>query len=305
MRAALLHLDDALAGQADLRGLVLAAEGRVVAANDLGPALRLWSRPPALEAIARRVREHLPAASGPRLVFAGSGDFHHVTPCLLARALEAAPVESVTVVHIDNHPDWVRWTGGLHCGSWVGAAARLPGVARVVTLGVCSGDIRRGRAREGDLDLVSEDRLALFAYRAPDGARTLQVRDRSWPTIEALGIAAFVARLLQEIPTEAVYLTLDKDVLRPADAATNWDQGRMSAEELFAILGAVLAHRRVIGADVVGDWSAPAYGGGAVAALLKQGEALLDQPWRAPPAAARAANEAVNLRLLGLFADAA
>jgi len=45
--------------------------------------------------------------------------------------------------------------------------------------------------------------------------------------------------------------------------------------------------------------------GGAVAALLKQGEALLDQPWRAPPAAARAANEAVNLRLLGLFADAA
>jgi hypothetical protein len=79
----------------------------------------------------------------------------------------------------------------------------------------------------------------------------------------------------------------------------------MSADELFAILRTVLAHRRVIGADVVGDWSQPAYGGGPAAALLKRAEALLDQPWRGPGPDACARNEAANLRLLDLFADAA
>ena len=34
-------------------------------------------------------------------------------------------------------------------------------------------------------------------------------------------------------------------------------------------------------------WQGFIYGGGPVAALLKQGEALLDQPWRAPSAAQR------------------
>ena len=39
---------------------------------------------------------------------------------------------------------------------------------------------------------------------------------------------------------------------------------------------------------------------------LKRGEALLDQPWRRPDAAAaRRLNEAVNLRLYDLFAEAA
>lgn len=302
MLPALLHLDDALAGQSCLRGRTLASGGCEVAVSDLGPALRLWSRPAALEAFRLRLRDALPAGAGPRLVFAGSGDFHHLTPCLLARALEVAPGPPVTVVHVDNHPDWVRWERGLHCGSWVGAAARMAGVAKVVTLGVCSRDVARGRSRQGDLDLVSEGRLALFAYRSPGGG-ALEVRGRSWPTIEALGLQAFLARLREEIATEAIYLTLDKDVLRPSDAATNWDQGLMSTGELLAILGVILAEHRLIGADVVGDWSAPTYGGGLAATFLKQAEAILDQPWRSPTAEALAANEAVNLSLLDLFAE--
>jgi arginase family enzyme len=306
MRAALLQLDDAMDGQPRLRDRAAAAGGETVTAGDLGPALRLWSRPGPLQALMSRVRENLPAGLGPRLVFAGSGDFHHVTPTLLARALETQPGGPVTVLHLDNHPDWVRYANGLHCGSWVGAAARTPGVAKVVTVGVCSGDVGAGRTRQGDLSLIRENRLALYAYRAPDGGGSLSLAGRTWPTIETLGLAAFLARLLAEITTERVYVTLDKDVLRRADAATNWDQGRMGADELFAILRAVLARHRLIGADVVGDWSRPAYGGGGMAALMKRGEALLDQPWRAPDGPrADAVNEAINLRLLDLFAEAA
>jgi arginase family enzyme len=234
-------------------------------------------------------------------VFLGSGDFHHVTPILLARAIQASGAKAVTVLHFDNHPDWVRFANGVHCGSWVGAAARMSGVARVITVGVCSPDIHRPSPRRADLDLIREGRVELYAYQAPGGAASIDLCGRSWPTIEAMGEAAFAAFLPSRVETEAVYITIDKDVLSAADAATNWDQGRASLEFLKALLVPLLQTHRVIGADVVGDWSQAVYGGGPLAALLKRGEAMLDQPRRRPAPEACAANEPVNLDLLALI----
>ena len=303
MQAAFLNLDNALAGQPALRECARQKNARLVEAADLGPAFRLWARPGSLQGLSERLRDHLPTGEGARLVFAGSGDFHHVTPALLARALEVEP-GPVCVVHVDNHPDWVRYGGGVHCGSWVGVAARTAGVAKVITIGVCSPDVGRGRRRAGDLFLVSCHRHVIYAYRSPDGGGLLTIGDESRPTIEAAGLAQFIDQLLADITTSAVYITIDKDALRPADAATNWDQGRMSADELLAILARIAERHRIIGADVVGDWSRPVYGGGLLASAMKRGEAMLDQPWRAPVDANRV-NEAVNLRLLEFFAEAA
>ena len=301
MRAALLQLDDALDRQPALKARVLAGGGRVVAAQDIGPAMRLWSREGTLAALRRRLAETLPADGEPELVFAGSGDFHHVTPLLLERAAARAG-EPLTLLHFDNHPDWVRFAEGRHCGSWVGRAARMPGVAHVVTIGVTSADIGRARAREGDLKLIAEDRLDLFAWSAPDGGEEVRLEGRAWPTIAALGERAFFTRLEAAIPTLAIYVTIDKDVLRPADAVTNWDQGRASLDFVMAAIACAAAGRRLVGADVVGDWSRPVYGGGPAAWALKRGEALLDQPWRRPePEGARTVNEASNLRLFDFF----
>jgi len=297
MRPAILQLDESLARQPALEADVRARGGRVLSARDLGPALRLWSRDATLDVLKRR----LPACGEAEAVFAGSGDFHHVTPILLERAI-AAEGGPVTLIHFDNHPDWVRFARGRHCGSWVGRAARLPGVARVITVGVTSRDIGRAKAREGDLALVAEDRLDLFAWTAPDGGDEVVLEGRAWPTIAAMGEEAFLARLDAAIPTSKVYVTLDKDVLRREDAVTNWDQGQASLEFVLAAIGRIAAARRLIGADVVGDWSKPVYGGGTAASLLKRGEAMLDKPWRHPkPACADQLNEAVNRRLLELF----
>lgn len=299
----LLDLDGAFEDQALLAKEALAAGGRQVTARDLGPALRLWSRPPALDALRERLRAAAPAS--PSLVFTGSGDFHHVSPLLIERAIEASWSGPVTVLHFDNHPDWVRFDNGLHCGSWVGRAARLPGVAKVVTVGVCSDDIAHPTAKGAHLDLADDGRLELYAYRAPDGGPSVRVGAAEWPTVESLGEEAFIDVLASRIETDAVYVTIDKDVLRPEDAATNWDQGRTSLRFLEAMLDRVLAERRLIGADIVGDWSRARYGGGAVAAVLKQGEALLDQPWSPPGPQARQVNEGVNRRLLRLFVQIA
>ena len=303
MRPLFLNLDSALEEQPALRAQ---AQGSSIEARDLGPALRLWSRPRALAALADRLRHQAPVRSGPELVFAGSGDFHHVTPLLIERAMTASGAESVTVVHFDNHPDWVRFDNGLHCGSWVGRAARLPGVAKVITVGVCSGDIDPSKTKHADLDLVAEGRVELYPYRAPDGGPIFKVGDQAWPSIEALGEYGFVELLTSRIATPAIYITIDKDVLRASDAITNWDQGRLSLGGLEQMIRAVAGCARVIGADVVGDWSPPRYGPGPVSALLKIGEAFLDQPRGGAPAGiARRTNQAANLRLLSLFAQVA
>lgn len=298
MQTAMLHLDDALSPQARLREAVCAGGGLELDCRDLGPALRLWSRPPMLQRLSDRLAQVLPAEAGPAVVFAGSGDFHHITPILLARAIAAAEEPAVTVLHFDNHPDWVTFEPGAHCGSWVGRAARLPRVAKVVTVGVCSRDIDRPAAEGADLDLVREGRVELYAY---GGAGAYKVAGRSWPTIAGMGEGAFADYLPGRIETSAIYVTIDKDVLRPEEAGTNWDQGRTSVAFLSELVRRAAVGRRVIGADIVGDWSTPTYGGGLVNALLKRGEAVLDQPWRAPPASVRAGNEDVNLLLLDLF----
>ncbi|CAN5311718.1 hypothetical protein BH10PSE2_BH10PSE2_20280 [soil metagenome] len=296
VRPVLLHLDDALVGQAMLAARVAAGGGRELDVRDLGPAIRLWSRPAPLKTLEDRMASVIPDDARPLLAFTGSGDFHHVTPLLVRRACVAAGHPPVTIVHFDNHPDWVRFEPGLHCGSWVGEASRIPGVEKVITVGVCSPDIDTPANAAADAALIHDGRLELYAYRAPRGG-TLDLFGHRWPTIESLGPAAFSALLSRRIETQAVYITIDKDVLRPRDAATNWDQGEIGLDYLKTLIGVVATGRRLVGADVTGDWSKAQYGGPGLDGWLKRGEALLDQPWTSPSPGARRLNEAINIAL--------
>ena len=305
MRSALLHLDEALTSQYRLRQAVCNAGGRLLDYRDLGPALRLWSRPSALERLRRRLAAALPTALGPMLVFSGSGDFHHVTLLLLERALAASNGDPATLIHFDNHPDWVKFRAGAHCGSWVGQAARMPGIAKVITVGVCSADLERPGDKAADLSIVTAGKLDLYPYHAAGSVDRIRLCGREWPTIEGMGEAAFAEFLPRQIDTPAIYITVDKDVLRSQDAGTNWDQGRTSLAFLKALIGQISQGRLLIGADIVGDWSEAVYGGGLLASLVKRAEAILDQPWRAPSAELRALNEDVNLELLTLLQDLA
>ena len=110
---------------------------QVVPMDDLADGLRLWATTPALEEFRRRLnRLAEPAGEGPVVTFLGSGDFHHLAALLIERA--AGPV---SVVHFDNHPDWVRFPPAWHCGSWVNRVLDMDHVARVVTIGPCGGDL--------------------------------------------------------------------------------------------------------------------------------------------------------------------
>ena len=302
LRPLLLNLDGAVAAQTGFCAAAQACGGRTLDAHDLGPALRLWTRPAAFADLRQRLRDA--PTNGGDIVFAGSGDFHHVTLLLLSRAIEAAGDLPTTLVHFDNHPDWVKFENGVHCGSWAARAARLQDVKRVITIGICSPDIDRPGGKGADLSVVADGCSQIFPFQAPRGQDTLLLCGNEWPSIASLGEDAFADLLVARIETPAIYITVDKDVLCHDDAVTNWDQGVTRLSYLLQLIARVSSKAKLIGADVVGDWS-PQHYGADLNALLKRGEALMDQPWRAPARAdALRINERANLALLNAFMEA-
>ena len=246
--------------------------------RDLGPALRLWSRRRVIEA----ARARLDAAADPRpsVSFMGSGDFHHLAALLAARV-----AEPFTLLHFDNHPDWVRLAPRWHCGSWVNRVLELPNVQRVVTAGVCSDDLDSPGRKGGNLPALDAGRLALFPWQhAPSHARRRigdgpghrwHAGEIVWNNLAALTLPDAIRAVIDAIPTRAIWITIDKDVLPEHEALTNWDQGQMPLAALLEMLRAVGTQKRVLGADICGEYSPPHHRN-----WFKHIEARMDQPVR-------------------------
>ncbi|MFK0332778.1 arginase family protein [Rhizobium sp. NPDC090275] len=314
MQLLLLHLDDALELQPDFMHSSIMAGAHEVSDKESGRNIRLWGREKALDCLWRNLAKTGPlSAKGSRLCFMGSGDFHHVTALLLQLALQGRS-QPVTVIHIDNHPDWVHFDNGLHCGSWVNKALEQPMVKKVITLGVCSRDLSSPERKGANLRPLADGRLELYPYAHPpsrvkssygSGASYSQIAGAlHWQSISELGESNFLDRLLSRIETEAVYITIDKDVLSDADAVTNWDQGCMRLPYVLWLLSEIGRRHRVIGADVTGDYSTPNYGGDLYTRAMKKAEVLIDQPFRyRERMATRNINSAANHALLEVLLE--
>ncbi|MVA22906.1 arginase [Agrobacterium vitis] len=314
MQLLLLHLDDALELQPEFMRSCKMAGAHELNEQQSGRAVRLWGRQAALDTLWRKLTQAGRQGSAePRLCFMGSGDFHHVTSLLIDQALENRS-ERVTVIHIDNHPDWVHFDGGMHCGSWVNRTLANPQVDKVITIGVCSNDLETPERKGANLDLLASGRLELYPYMHPPSrvkasygaGQSYRQHDRDlyWQTIAEIGEMNFIDRLLAGIETECVYITLDKDVLVQGDAVTNWDQGRMQMPYVLSIISAIGERYRIIGADVTGDYSRPDYSGTLWTRMLKKGEILIDQPRHTCSGPQICTiNSAANLALLDVFGE--
>ena len=277
MRVQAIDLDGSLALQP---AIVAAArrDGGWVHAPDLGPRLRLWTDAATMRDFRRRLRD-APAGGmpGAAVTFLGSGDFHHLTVPLMAEA-----AQPFTLIHFDNHPDWVRFAPRWHCGSWVNRALELPHVARVVTIGPCSEDLVWPQLKGANLAALRAGRLELYPWQhAPsrvlgafgDGPGHRVARGSIQWRCVGDDWNAFVDELAARIPTEAIWITIDKDVLRPQDATTNWDQGAMPLSALMRAVETLAGRRRVLGVDVCGEYAPPRHRN-----LRKRFEAWTDQP---------------------------
>jgi len=246
-------------------------------------------------AVVEAIEQRMPAVYG--TVFLGSGDYHHLTWPLVERQVARAPFD---VVVFDNHPDNMRFPFGVHCGSWVRKVALLPYVAHVHVLGISSGDVSRAHAWENYLTPLRRGKLSYWTVGV----------DTRWATWLGLGAAfrpfdtpaALIEHFIESrrASTSPVYLSIDKDVLSPDIARTNWDQGRLADIDLFRVIDALSG--RIIGSDITGDISVYRYRTGWKRKL----SALDAQPEidAARLAAWQAQQHALNLRLLARIADA-
>jgi arginase family enzyme len=270
MQIFLLHLDSALKSQANFITTCKQDSAKQIELEEEGQKIRLWGRKANFSKVQEKIAEHFANVRQPQLVFIGSGDFHHITALLLTETLKNTS-EEITVLHFDNHPDWVKCSIGMSCGSWVNNVAENPQVAKIITIGVCSKDLKNPKYKGANLGLLTSGKLKVFPYKPRFNSLKL-------PTISEIGEQKFVEILLSLIKTKAVYITIDKDVLAKEDAKTNWDQGVMRLEFLLQLLQVIGKKHLIIGADVTGDYSHSRYSGNLFTRFLKKLEVMIDQP---------------------------
>lgn len=224
------------------------ADARIVSLAHYQESIRFACSVRQLNALAQELERPLHENRG--TVFLGSGDFHHVSLPLIARAARRRPIE---VVVLDNHPDNMRWIGGIHCGSWVRHVARLVNVRHIHVLGITSADISTKQLWENYFSPLWRGRLTYWSI----GQTFSWMHRLTWRAAfnnftDANALCAAFA-LTQHKAQHSVYLSIDKDVLTPRLVTCNWDQGCFDAEHVGQILAALSG--RIVGSDVTGDLS--------------------------------------------------
>ncbi len=228
-------------------------EAQRVSLSDWQEAIRFACSWRTWRSFKRHLDERLPQSYGP--VFLGSGDFHHISHLLLGRLNQREPFD---VVVLDNHPDNMRFPFGIHCGSWVAQAARLPQVRCLHVLGITSSDVSWRHAWENHLLPIVLGKVRYWTIGVHVGwAKRVGLGKHilSFSNAQAL-IERFHADFETNFPGP-VYLSIDKDVLGPKIVQTNWDQGCFDLENVRQLTERFQG--RLIGSDVTGDVSVHHY----------------------------------------------
>lgn len=284
-----MHLDDALERQPQFLSRLRDSNAHEQNFSEIASSLRLWGKQENLDKLRIKLKYSIDALAKdePLVTFNGSGDFHHVSQLLISCLMENRQ-EKITIIHFDNHPDWVHFDNGMHCGSWVNKALEIPGVEKVITLGVCSKDLKLPEFKGANLSNLKNAKIELFPYShkpsfvfkeyGANAGYSQKGRHLNWNNIAGQSPEQIMAQIQPLISTANIYITIDKDVLSSEDVVTNWDQGQMRLPTLTTLLRQLTAEYKVIGVDVVGDYSSKNYTGGLFNVLKKKAEIAIDQP---------------------------
>ncbi|HEY2799398.1 MAG TPA: hypothetical protein VGI85_02300 [Chthoniobacterales bacterium] len=211
--------------------------------REWGPRLRFSAPSREIESFVRALKLELP----PFLVY-GSGDFHHLSALWLRRHDRLT-----TVVSFDNHPDWdirpPRWA----CGSWVNRALELPQIEKVSVWGCGNFECWWPGRIFGNNRAERAGRLEVHPWADERNAKERQRRGAILREDWRAKFSEFVRR----VGSTEVYVTVDLDCLRAEDAATNWENGRFTVEDLTWALR--LLGDRIAAGDICGAWSTPIY----------------------------------------------
>lgn len=176
----------------------------------------------------RHIQQRLHQYVNTGIHFIGSGNYHYVSYLLLSELQSP-----FTLILLDHHTDMLKETSLMTCGSWVAEAlANLDNLQQVIIVGPDES------ARE-QLDPKLRNRISLYPNERITPER--------------------INAIMASIPSEHIYISLDKDVMDQTYAATNWDQGKMTMTGLLELLTNLVKDYNVSGFDICGEW--PILGG--------------------------------------------
>ncbi len=179
--------------------------------------------------------------------FIDNGNFHYMSK-LWTDMIQ----EPFTLVVFDHHPDMQepRFGDILSCGGWVKKVLKENKfIDNVVIIGAADHLVKEIRS-----EIASHPTGARNDKGAESNDKITFIRE-SEIAGEALTSTSFVFRLkeLRSVLSSNIYLSIDKDALSPAYAATNWDQGSLDVVALKKIIADLAASHKIIGIDICGE----------------------------------------------------
>lgn len=158
--------------------------------------------------------------------FIDSGNYHYVTKFWTDRISQP-----FVLVVFDHHTDMQPslFENILSCGSWVkDVLDNNMKCSKVIVVGASDELIR-------SVPCGYEKKVCFYSESDLD-------HEENWKNFSS------------ELINGPVYISIDKDVLSPEYAITNWDQGGMSLKELEKLLYIIIRSHPILGIDVCGEF---------------------------------------------------
>ena len=170
--------------------------------------------------------------------FFDNGNYHYMSKLWTDQVQE--PFDLVV---FDHHPDMQppRFEGILSCGGWIKEVLdHNKFVQNVTVIGVAD-------------HLVEEIREDLSQVNSAEILNRVTFIRESELKKHPENLSSLVCSELASVLSSNIYLSIDKDALSTAEAATNWDQGSLTFEQLADTLQVLAQSHKILGIDVCGE----------------------------------------------------
>lgn len=197
----------------------------------------------AVEIIRRRI-----AAAGIKdaggIHFFDNGNYHY-----MSKIWTDMVQEPFSLVVFDHHPDMQepRFGNILSCGGWVKKVLEENKfIGNVVIIGVADhlvDEIREELSQAGDTSTL--DKVTFI--------KESEIRETGTPSSFSRMRESLRSPTKSGMTEGRIYISIDKDALSPAYAATNWDQGSLDVAALKEIIAGLATSHKIIGVDICGE----------------------------------------------------
>lgn len=190
------------------------------------------------QAILRKQIAEARTSDSPDIHFFDNGNYHY-----MSKLWTDSIREPFDLVVFDHHPDMQppRFEGILSCGGWIKEVLdNNKFVQNVIVIGVAD-------------HLVEEIREDLSLASATEILDRVQFVKESELKKHPKDLSSLVCSGFASVLSPNIYISIDKDALSTAEAATNWDQGSLTFNQLAETLQVLAKNRKILGIDICGE----------------------------------------------------